>query len=204
MRLLKFLTFLFCIFHASTSISADLCKEYPREHAGLLRCQGNKCPNVLLTSPLQFKNLKLVAACDYEIRDSEPRLVGDFFFQGEQIIWGTIRREPSEFIDEFTLRGEKRTSAEKRSLFFRDHIYLQFNDQLMAEKEFKAPKSDKSRSCWEAKAQLKIFTMLSVFGWDNREGDFPRKYTVLTVEPYRKCLHPTPDPFAKWVSFLMP
>jgi len=28
MRLFKLLTFLFCIFHASTSISADLCKEY--------------------------------------------------------------------------------------------------------------------------------------------------------------------------------
>ena len=198
MRRLKSLGLLFCLFHASASISADMCKEYPDEYPDLLRCQGNNCPKVLQTSPSQFKNLKLVAACNYEIRDSEPRLVGDFFFQGEQIISGTIRREPSEFIDEFTLRGERRTSwPEKPPMFFRDQVYMQFNDEFMAEKAFKTPKPNKKTTCWEANVKLKIMTMVSVFGWDNREGDFPRKYTVLTVGPYRKCLNPTPDPFAQ-------
>jgi len=39
--------------------------------------------------------------------------------------------------------------------------------------------------------------MESIFGWDNTEGDYPLKYEVLEMGPYRKCLNPTPDPFGQ-------
>jgi hypothetical protein len=200
MRLLAFLGLLLCIFHASASVPADACKKYKQENPvySQSRCRCNNFPKVLQTPPSQFQRLKMAAACDYEIRDSEARVVGDFFFQGEQIISGVIRREPSEFLDEFTLRGEKITPwPEKPPVFFRHEVYLQFNDKLMAEKAFKTPKPNKRTPCWEARVKLKIITIQSVFGWDNREGDFPRKYNVLTVGPYRKCLNPSPDPFAQ-------
>jgi hypothetical protein len=200
MHLLKFLGFLFCIFHASASISADMCKEYPHEYPDLLRCQGNNCPKLLQTSPSQFKNLKLVAACDYQIQNLEgvPSEVGIFIFQGEQVVSGVLRREPSEFINEFTLRGEKTTPwPAKRPVFFRHEIYLQFPDALKAEKTFRTPKANRKTPCWEAKATLKVTEMHSIFGRDNTEGDYPQKYSVVEIAPYRKCLNPTPDPFAQ-------
>ena len=58
---------------------------------------------------------------------------------------------------------------------------------------FSAPKPDGKTSCWEARVKLKITEMLSVFGWDNSEGDYPQKYTVLELGAYRKCPNPTPE-----------
>lgn len=200
MRSLIFLGFLLGVFFIFESASADACKKYKKENPvySQSQCRCDNFPNILQTSPSQFQGLKLVAACDFEIRDNEPRAVGDFFFQGEQLISGTLRREPSEFISEFTLRGEKKIQRpEKPPIFFRDEVYLEFGGGPMPENAFKAPKPNKSTPCWEAKVVLKIMAMQSVFGWDNREGDFPRKYTVLTVGPFRKCTNPTLDPFAQ-------
>lgn len=203
MRLLKFLGLLLCIFHASASFPRDVgvCKKHNYESRELPSCQGNDCPKLFQTSPNQFRKLKLVAACSYQIMQESRgnhREVGAFFFQGEQIVSGVLRREPSEFIDEFTLRGEKATPwPEKTPIFFRGEIYLQFVDAQVAERAFKAPKANKRRSCWEAKVKLKITEMRSIFGWDNTEGNYPLKYSVLEVGPYQKCLNPTPDPFAQ-------
>jgi hypothetical protein len=203
MRLLTFLGLLFCIFHASASFSkdVDVCEKYGFNSPELPRCLGKNCPKLFQTPPSQFKNLKLAAACNYQIMDETPgnnREVGAFFFQGEQIISGVLRREPSEFINEFTLRGEEKTPwPAKTPVFFRQEIYLQFSDALTAEKMFRTPKPNKRTSCWEAKVKLIITEMNSIFGWDNIEGDTPLKYSVLEVGPYQKCLNPTPDPFAQ-------
>lgn len=200
MRLLTFLGFLFCIFQTSASTSVDICKQFPRDYPDLLRCQGSTCPKLLQTAPSQFKNLKLAAACDYHIQNQEgiPREVGTFIFKGQQIVSGVLRREPSEFINEFTLRGGKKIQCpEKPPLFFRDEVYLQFDGSPMTEKAFKTPKPTKSTPCWEANVKLNVTEMLSIFGWDNLEGDYPRKYSVLEISPYRKCLNPTPDVFVQ-------
>lgn len=203
MRLLKFLGLLLCIFHASTSLpkDVDVCKKYNYTTPELPNCQGKNCPKLFRTPPSQFINLKLAAACSYQIMDETPgnhREVGAFFFQGEQIVSGVLRREPSEFIDEFTLRGEKRTPwPEQTPVFFRHEIYLQFVEESVAERAFKTPKTNKRTSCWEAKVKLKVTEMKSIFGWDNTEGDYPLKYNVLEVGPYRKCLNPTRGPSAQ-------
>lgn len=202
MRLLLLLGLLSCIFHASVSFSkgVDACDKYDKSPE-LPSCYGKHCPKLFQTSPTQFRNLKLVAACNYQIMDESPgnsREVGAFFFQGEQVISGVLRREPSEFINEFTLRGEETAVWPKKTpVFFRGDVYLQFPDMQETEKAFRAPKPNKRTQCWEAKVKLKITEMWSVFGWDNIEGDYPHKYTALEVGPYRKCLNPTPDPFAK-------
>jgi len=199
MRQLISLGLLLSLFHSSPSLSADACKRHKSENPAYAqsRCQCKNFPKLLQTPPSQFKNLKLAAACDYQIQNilGEPREVGDFFFRGEQMVSGIVRREPSEFIDEFTLRGGKRVpSPANPPVFFRHEVFLQFNDQRLAEKTFKAPKPGEATPCWEAKARLKITEMRSVFGWDNREGDFPLKYEVMELGPYRKCLNPTPVP----------
>lgn len=109
------------------------------------------------------------------------------------MVSGVIKREPSEFINEFTFRGPKTIPwPSKRPIFFRHAIYLQFSDAVLAEKKFKAPKPSDKTTCWEANARLNVTEMQSIFGWDNTEGDYPRKYNVLEVGPYRKCLNPAP------------
>lgn len=194
MRLLTFFGFLVCIFSASASTEA--CRKYKLANPAYAQsqCQCDNFPTALRTPPSRFPGLELTAACDFQIRDSEPGVVGDFFFEGEQVVSGILRREPSDFVDEFTLLGEERSTwPQKPPVFFRSVVHLQFNDQRMAKKVFKAPKPSEKAPCWEARVKLKITAMQSVFGWDNREGDFPRKYTVLTVGPYRKCANPTPS-----------
>lgn len=127
------------------------------------------------------------------------REIGAFLFQGEQIISGVIRREPSEFINEFTFRNESKTVSWPTNppIFFRHEVYLQFPDAISAEKKFRTPKPNKRTPCWEAIVKIKVTEMESIFGWDNTEGDYPQKYSVLEIGPYRNCLNPTPDPFTQ-------
>lgn len=165
-------------------------------------CEGTNCPKLFQTSPSQFRKLKFVAACNYQIWADIPdmrREIGAFLFKGEQTLLGVIRREPSEFINEFTFRDESKTvsSPSKPPIFFRHEIYLQFPDAVLAEKKFKAPKPNAKSNCWEANATIYVTEMWSIFGWDNMEGDYPQKYSVLKIGQYRKCLNPTPDPFAQ-------
>lgn len=110
MRLLTLIACLLCIPQAYASSSQDLCEKHGYATPELPRCRGKACPQLLQTPPSQFRNLSLTAACNYQIQNiqGEPTEVGAFFFTGEQTITGVLRREPSEFINEFTLRGEKR------------------------------------------------------------------------------------------------
>ncbi len=200
MRLLTLIACLLCIPQAHASSSQDLCEKHGYATPELPRCRGKACPQLLQTPPSQFRNLSLTAACNYQIQDiqGEPAEVGAFFFTGKQMITGVLRREPSEFINEFTLRGEKKTPwPAKRPIFFRHELYLQFPDVRETEKKFRAPKPSPQAPCWEARVKLKITEMESIFGWDNTEGDYPLKYEVLEMGPYHKCLNPTPAPFGQ-------
>lgn len=196
-RSLRLLVSALCSLLGIATVQADVCLQHHYDNPELARCQGSKCPASLLTPPNQFPGLKLLAACDYHMaKDAEgaPPASGAFFFRGEQVVSGVLRREASEFIDEFTLLGATVTSwPEKPPLFFRGRVHLQFPDASKAEKAFSAPKPDGKTSCWEARVKLKITEMLSVFGWDNSEGDYPQKYTVLELGAYRKCPEPTPE-----------
>lgn len=191
------LAVLLACFQASAAIAADVCQRYHYENPALSHCQGGKCPRLLQLAPNLYPGLKLLAACDYHISkdlQAGPAASGAFFFQGEQVVSGVLRREPSEFINEFTLLGETVTAwPENPPVFFRGRVHLQFPDASKAEKAFRTPGTDGETKCWEARVKLKITEMHSVFGWDNSEGDYPQQYTVLEQGPYRQCPDPTPQ-----------
>jgi len=196
MRLLTLIGLLLWNCHAS----ASECKSY--ESFRFIDNEPSRCQCENFPKQLNywsgFKSLKLVAACHYQQmqgQDGEPdSFVGFFFYRGAQIFSGVLRREPSEFINEFTFKGAKLTFEPP---FYDYFVDLSFSDEAATEKKFKAPKPNEKTQCWEANIKFKVTEMQSNLGIDNMLGHFPRKYEVLKIGPYRKCFNPTPDPFAQ-------
>lgn len=177
------IAFVFSINHASAVECGGFGSLFERRP---MKCQcGNYSKSFKPVSP--YKNMKLAAVCDYREHrheNSSLEIHGHFFFRGEQIFSGHLKREESDFVTEFTFQGEKIFSSPP---FYDDFVSLRFEDPGFAEKEFKAPKLSDKSPCWMTEAKLKVTEILSLPGDNDESGHYARKYTALEIKPYRKC-----------------
>ena len=184
MRLLAFLGCLFWISHASGSDcrSYEALTSMERESP---RCQCSNFPKAL-ESLAQFKNLKLVAACNYQVTHIEgaPTITdGEFFLRGKQVISGLLIRKATEHDWEFRFRGKR---IKSQPPFYYNFVSLIFSDERAAERKFKAPKFKGKIGCWEANIRINVTEMKAMINGIH-EGFHAVKYSVLDVGPYRQC-----------------
>jgi len=183
MRLLPLLGCLFWISHASGSD----CRAYGAlTYRESPQCQCSNFPKELKSfSP--FRNLKLVAACDYQTLriEGKPEFSGgELFFRGEQLFSGLLKRRATEFDYEIRFKGER---IKQQPPFYYEFVELVFSDERTALKKFKPPKFNSKVTCWEANVSIKVTEMKAMPSGNIQEGFHPIKYSVMSVGPYRQC-----------------
>lgn len=125
--------------------------------------------------PLAPKGLLLVAACS--VRKEGTDILGNFFYKGEAVIAGKIRRA-LEWNDMF---GDQEVVTFADLRFMEEH-------RTRAIEEFKLPSLSGKARCWVADAQVKIRSVRVDYGpGTDQDGSFVDEFDVLTVGPFRRC-----------------
>lgn len=177
---MRLLTFFGCLFWISNA-SGSVCQSYGAlSYRDSPQCQCSNFPKELESfSP--FKNLKLVAACNYQTEFSD----GELFFRGEQMFSGLLIRKATEHDWEIRFKGKR---IKPQPPFYYRFVELIFPDENSARNKFETPKFTRKIGCWEANVRINVTVMKASLPPGNiQEGFHAIKYTVLDVGPYRQC-----------------